>query len=146
VGMGKLGDAAIGSTRIAANAAADSTDGVESLRAARAKIRQQIRRWREQCDHDDPNEGAGTEVAREALRKLEQQLTQIPVRLERLRRAGAARLSRTDADSRFLRERRGFALGYTATVAVSETQRALRFAESCVFGEVRLAGVGRSAR
>jgi hypothetical protein len=44
------------------------------------------------------------------LRKLKQQLAQIPVRLERLRRAGVARLSRTDADSRFLRERRGWAI------------------------------------
>lgn len=30
------------------------------------------------------------------------------------------KLSRTDADSRFLRERGGFTLGYTATLAVSE--------------------------
>jgi transposase len=119
LGMGKLGHVAIDSTRIAANAAADSTDRVEHLRAARAKIRRQIRHWQRQCDHDDPNEGAGTEVAREALRKLEQQLAEIPVRLERLERTGVARLSRTDADSRFLRERRGFTLGYTATVAVS---------------------------
>lgn len=119
LGMGQLGHVAIDSTRIAANAAADSTDRVEQLRAARAKIRQQIRRWQQQCDHDDPHEGAGTTVAREALRKLEQQLAQIPVRLERLQRSGVRRLSRTDEDSRFLRERRGFTLGYTATVAVS---------------------------
>ncbi len=30
------------------------------------------------------------------------------------------KLSRTDADSRFLRERKGFTLGYTATIAVSQ--------------------------
>jgi hypothetical protein len=29
-------------------------------------------------------------------------------------------VSRTDPDSRFLRERGGFTLGYTATMAVSE--------------------------
>ncbi len=120
LGMGKLGHVAIDSTRIAANAAADSTDSVEKLRAERAKIRQQIRRWQQQCESADPNEGAGTELAREALRKLEQRGEQIPLRLERLKKAGVKRLSRTDGDSRFLRDRRGFTLGYTATLAVSE--------------------------
>lgn len=120
VGMGKLGHVAIDSTRIAANAAADSVDTIEKLRTERAKIRQRIRRWQQQCENEDPNEGAGTTVARAALQDLEQQLRQIPVRLERLKRAGLKKLSRTDQDSRFLRERRGFTLGYTATVAVSE--------------------------
>ena len=45
---------------------------------------------------------------------------QIPGRIQRLKKAGVKKLSRTDADSRFLRERKGFGLGYTATVAVSE--------------------------
>ena len=40
--------------------------------------------------------------------------------MERLKKSGVQRLSRTDADSRFLRDRRGFTLGYTATAAVSE--------------------------
>lgn len=119
-GLGKLGHVAIDSTRIAANAAADSAETEEKLRAERVKIRKQIRRWQQQCDAEDPNEGAGTEVAREALRKLEQQLEQIPVRLQRLKKSGLKKLSRTDADSRFLRERRGYLLGYTGTVAVSE--------------------------
>src|SRR4029077_5635887 len=69
-----------------------------------------------QCDADDPNEGAGSE----ALRRLEQQLERIPERLERLHKSGLKRISRTDPDSRFLRERGGYALGYTATLAVSE--------------------------
>src|SRR5712675_118560 len=43
VGMGKLGHVAIDSTRIAANAAADSSDTMEKLRAERAKIRKRIR-------------------------------------------------------------------------------------------------------
>ncbi len=118
--MGKLGHVAIDSTRIAANAAADSVETIEKLRRERAKIRKQIRRWQRQCDTEDPNEGPGTEVAREALGKLERELGQIPVRLERLHKSGLPKLSRTDGDSRFLRERRGFTLGYTATVAVSE--------------------------
>jgi transposase len=119
-GMGRLGHVAIDSTRIAANAAGDSTDSEQKLRDERAKIRRRIRKWQRQCDAEDPNEGAGMEVAREALRKLEKKLEQIPVRLERLKKSGLQKLSRTDEDSRFLRERRGMVLGYTGTVAVSE--------------------------
>ena len=120
VGMGKLGHVAIDSTRIAANAAADSVETIEKLRAERAKIRKRIRCWQQQCEAEDPNEGAGTEVSRAAMGKLEQRLAEIPERMERLKKAGVKRLSRTDEDSRFLRERRGFTLGYTATLAVSE--------------------------
>jgi len=120
VGMGKLGHVAIDSTRIAANAAADSAETEEKLRGERAKIRKQIRRWQRQCEAEDPNEGAGTEVAREALAKLEEQLGKIPERLERLKKSGLKKLSRTDEDSRFLRQRQGYVLGYTGTVAVSE--------------------------
>ena len=117
LGMGKLGHVAIDSTRIAANASADSIETVAKLRAERSKIRRCIRRWQQQCDAEDPNEGAGTAVGSGAW---QQQLEQIPVRLERLRKTGLKKLSRTDADSRFLRDRKGFILGYTATIAVSD--------------------------
>lgn len=120
LGMGKLGHVAIDSTRIAANAAADSVDTEEKLRRERAKIRKQIRRWQQQCEAEDPNEGAGTEVGREVLEKLEQKLGEIPARLERLKKSGLKKLSRTDEDSRFLRQRQGYVLGYTGTMAVSE--------------------------
>ena len=120
LGMGKLGHVAIDSTRIAANAAADSVETEEKLRGERAKIRKQIRRWQGQCEAEDPNEGAGTEVAREALEKLEQKLSEIPERLKRLKKSGMKKRSRTDGDSRFLRQRQGYVLGYTGTVAVSE--------------------------
>ena len=120
LGMGKLGQVAIDSTRIAANAAADSVETMEKLRGERAKIRQRIRRWQRQCEAQDPNEGAGMEVSQEALEGLGQRLAQIPARIERLKKAGGKKLSRSDEDSRFLRERKGFVLGYTATVAVSE--------------------------
>jgi hypothetical protein len=119
-GMGRLGHVAIDSTRIAANAAADSVETIDKLRAERAKIRKRIRRWQQQCDGEGPNEGAGTEVASEAVAKMEERLRQIPARIERLQKSGLKKLSRVDADSRFLRERRGFTLGYTATVAVSQ--------------------------
>lgn len=120
LGMGKLGHVAIDSTRIAAKAAADSVDTEQKLRRERAKIRKRIRRWQQQCGSEDPNEGAGTVVASEALQELQRRLGEIPLRLERLKKSGVKRLSRTDQDSRFLRDRRGFTLGYTATVAVSE--------------------------
>jgi transposase/IS5 family transposase len=120
LGMGKLGQVAIDSTRIAANAAADSAETIEKLRGERAKIRRHIRRWQRQCERPDPNEGAGMEVAGDALERLKQRLAEIPARIERLKKAGVQKLSRSDEDSRFLRERKGFVLGYTATVAVSE--------------------------
>ena len=111
VGMGKLGHVAIDSTRIAANAAADSAETIEKLRAERAKIRRRIRRWQQQCDGEAPNEGAGTELAREEIGKLEERLREIPGRIERLKKSGMKKLSRTDADSRFLRERKGIHAG-----------------------------------
>jgi transposase len=120
VGMGKLGHVAIDSTRIAANAAADSVESEQRLRAERAQIRKQIRRWQRQCEAQDPNETGGTAVAREALKQLEQTLAQIPARLQQLRKSGLQKVSRTDGDSRFLRQREGYVLGYTGTVAVSE--------------------------
>jgi transposase len=120
LGMGKLGHVAIDTTRIAANAATDSVETMGKLRAERAKIRKRIRRWQQQCDSQDPNEGAGTSVAREALAKLEGQLAQIPARMERLKKTGMKKLARTDADSRFRWDRGKMMLGYGATVAVSE--------------------------
>lgn len=119
-GMGKLGHVAIDSTRMAANASRNRVDTEQGLREARARMRRDIRRWQKQCDAEDPNEGAGMGVGREALTRLEEQLEEIPARLERLHKAGVKKLSRTDGDSRFLRERGGFTLGYTVTLAVSE--------------------------
>ncbi len=120
LGMGKLGHVAIDSTRIAANASRNRVDTERALRDARARIRRSIRRWQKQCDADDPNESAGLAIGSETIVRLEQQLREIPERLERLHKSGLQKLSRTDPDSRFLRERGGFTLGYTATVAVSE--------------------------
>ncbi len=145
VGMGKLGHVAIDSTRIAANAAADSVETEEKLRGERAKIRKQIRRWQRQCEAEDPNEGAGTAVAREALEKLEKKLGEIPERLERLKKSGMKKLSRTDGDSRFLRQRQGYVLGYTGTVAVSEDYLivAQQVSQASTDNELLLPMVGR---
>lgn len=120
LGMGRLGHVAIDSTRIAANAASDSVDTEEKLRKERANIRRQIRAWQRQCEAEDPNEGAGAEVGREALEKWEKRLETLPKRLEQLKKSGLPKRSRTDEDSRFLRGRGGSKLGYRATVAVSE--------------------------
>jgi transposase len=117
LGMGRLGMVAIDSTRIRAHASRDRIDTAPGLRNERAKIRRQIRRWQKACDGSDPDEGAGTRVQ---VEKLEQRLAEIPQRLERLRKSGEAKLSRRDGEARFLRERGGFALGYTAEIAVSE--------------------------
>jgi hypothetical protein len=57
---------------------------------------------------------------RVAVENLERRLADIPQRLERLRKSGQAKLSRRDGEARFLRERGGYALGYTAEIAVSE--------------------------
>ena len=55
-GLGRLGHVAIDSTRIAASASRNRLDTEQVLRDARARIRQDIRRWQKQCDADDPND------------------------------------------------------------------------------------------
>ena len=117
--LGRLGQVAIDSTRIHAAASRHRLETEERLRQKRARLRRDIRQWQKQCEEDDPNEGAGTRVH---LEKLQEQLQALPRRLEKLRKSGMKKLSRTDPDARFLRERSGFALGYTAEAAVNEDQ------------------------
>lgn len=120
LGMARLGHVAVDSTRVAANASPNRVETEPKLREERARYRRQIRRWQQQCEQADPDEGAGRQLAQAQMAQLEQRLCEIPPRLEKLRRSGTSRLSVTDADSRFLRERKGFTLGYTAELAVSE--------------------------
>jgi len=120
-GLGRLGHVAIDSTRVKANAARDRVDSERRLRAERAKIRRQIRKWQHACNDDD-NEAPGLELAKQECERLEQALAQIPARLEELKKSGLERRSRTDPDRRFLKERKGFVLGYTVTLAASEDQ------------------------
>jgi transposase len=120
LGMGKLGHVAIETTRVAANASRHRVDSLEKLRQERAQIRRQIRRWQQACDATDPNETPGTQVAAKHLQALEERLEGIPRRLQALKKTGLAKLSRTDPDSRFLKEGRGFTLGYTVAMAVTE--------------------------
>jgi len=120
LGMGKLGHVAIDTTRVAANASRHRVDSVEKLRQERAHLRRQIRRWQQACDRTDPDEAPGTQVAAPPRQVLEKRLGEIPRRLESLKKTGLRQVSRTDPDSRFLKEGRRFTLGYTVALAVTE--------------------------
>jgi transposase len=116
-GMVKLGRVAIDSTRIRASASRDRVDTEQGLRDTRAQLRRQVRSWQQAADRDDQEPG-GLEAA---IADLENALTEMAPRLERLKKSGLGKLSRTDQDARFLRERGGvFALGYSAEIAVSD--------------------------
>lgn len=117
LGLGQLGRVAIDSTRVQANASPDRSDRLEQLRRERARIRQRIRRWQKQCDLQDQEPSGGRAVESEAWK---QRLSEIPTQMQELRKSGQRRGSRTDPESRYLRQRGGFCLGYTAEVAVSD--------------------------
>jgi transposase len=114
--LGRLGQVAIDSTRIQAAASRNRLETEERLRQERSRLRRSIRKWQKLCDEDDPNEGAGTRLH---LERLQEQLQAMPRRLEKLRKSGMKKMSRTDEGARFLRERNGFVLGYTAEAAVN---------------------------
>jgi transposase len=117
LGMGKLGRVAIDSTRLKAQASRDRIETEQKLRNERAKLRRQVRRWQKACEEDDSEPGGLQLAVSEAERKL----AEMPRRLEKLRKSGLKKLSRTDEDARFLRTRGGRKeLGYTAEIAVSD--------------------------
>jgi hypothetical protein len=116
-GMVKLGRVAIDSTRIAACASKDRVDSEQALRDTRAHLRRQVRSWQKAADRDDQEPG-GLEVA---IGELNKALAEMPRRMERLKKSGLKKLSRTDEDARFLRQRGDkFVLGYTGEIAVSD--------------------------
>jgi transposase len=116
-GMVKLGRVAIDSSRIQANASRDRVDSEQALRQTRARLRRQVRNWQKAADGDDQEPG-GLEVA---IGELNKALEEMPRRLERLKKSGLKKLSRTDEDARFLRQRGDkFVLGYSAEIAVSD--------------------------
>jgi transposase len=115
-GMVKLGRVAIDSTRIAASACRDRVDTQQAQRDTRAALRRQVRAWQKAADRDDAEPG-GLEVA---IGELNKALAEMPRRMERLKKSGLKKLSRTDGDARFLRQRGGFVLGYTGEIAVSD--------------------------
>src|SRR5215469_9686568 len=116
-GWGKLGRVVIDSTRVKAQACRDRVDTEQKLRNERAQLRRQVRRWQKACEGDD-NEPGGLQVA---MAEAEEKLGEMPRRLQRLRKSGLKKLSRSDQDARFLRQRgQHFELGYTAEIAVSD--------------------------
>jgi transposase len=117
LGMGQLGRVAIDSTRVRASASPDRSQSLEQLRRERARLRQRIRRWQKQCDREDqePSGSAGA-----VPEQWQQRLEEIPRQIEELRKSGQKRGSRSDPESRYLRQRGGFCLGYTAELAVSD--------------------------
>jgi transposase len=117
MGMVSLGHVAIDSTRVRGSASRDRMDTETKLRRERARLRRQIRRWQQACNADEPDENAGTDVK---MAELERRLEQIPPRLQRLRKSGLRQMSRSDPESRFLRSREGWQLGYSAEIAVTE--------------------------
>jgi transposase len=116
-GWARLGHVAIDSTRIAASASRDRVVTEAQLRGRRAALRRQTRAWQKRCNEESAGEAAGTQVEDSGWRE---QLEKIPPQLKQLRKSGQKKLSLTDPDSRFLRTRMGFELGYTADIAVSE--------------------------
>jgi hypothetical protein len=117
MGLVSLGHVAIDSTRVRGAASRDRMDTETKLRRERARLRRQIRRWQQACNAEDPDENAGMQVQ---IEELERRLEQIPGRLQRLRKSGLRQISRSDPESRFLRSREGWQLGYSAEMAVSQ--------------------------
>jgi transposase len=117
MGLGQLGRVAIDSTRVQANASPDRSASLEQLRRERARIRQRIRRWQKQCNREDQEPSGGRALESEAWK---QRLNEIPAQMQELGRSGQRRGSRTDPESRYLRRRGGFCLGFTAEIAVSD--------------------------
>ena len=117
LGLGQLGKVAVDSTRVEANASPDKSQSRNSLRRERARLRQRVRRWQQQCNREDQEPSGGLAVV---PAEWQQRLQQIPRQLEQLRKSGQKRSSRSDPESRYLRRRGGFCLGYTAEIAVSE--------------------------
>ncbi len=120
-GVARLGHVAIDSTRVQANASRHRmVDEEQAAREERARDRRQVRRFQQRALAPEPDEGAGTELAVAQPEVLEQQLAEAHQGLKKLPKAGRRQVSATDPESRFLRTREGWVLGYTADIAVSD--------------------------
>src|SRR5271170_5584916 len=108
-GMARLGTVAIDSTRVKGSASPDRLLRRDPLER---ELRKKVQRWQQERDEDadrDPGTRGGPE-----------QIAQRREQLQYLGESGEEKLSTTDPDARFLRERGRFVLGYTAEIAVSE--------------------------
>ena len=114
-GLGKLGHVAIDSTRVGANASRRSVVKVEGQRRQQwAWDRRLVRGFQQKASQPEAGEEGGLRLGAEQQQALERQA--IPA----LPKKGRAQISQTDPDSRFLRTARGWELGYTADLAVSD--------------------------
>ncbi len=113
-GLGKLGHVAIDSTRVGANASRRKVMDWEQARQQWARDRRLVRRFQQKASQQDPEEDGGVRLSAEQQQALAQQ--GVPA----LPKKGRQQVSRTDPESRFLRTARGWELGYTADLAVSD--------------------------
>jgi transposase len=109
-GLGKLGHVAIDSTRVRANASRYRVID----RARWAQDRRLVRAFQQKASEQDPEEDGGVSLSRSEQERLSQQ--PVPA----LPKKGRQQISRSDPESRFLRTSQGWALGYTADLAVSD--------------------------
>ena len=122
-GLVRLGHVAIDSTRVQANASRHrmvDADAEQGARQQRARDRRRVRRFQQRALAPEPDEGAGVSLAGSEAEGLEQQLVTAGEGLAKLTKGKRRQVSATDPDSRFLRTREGWVLGYTGEVAVSD--------------------------
>jgi len=120
-GWVRLGHVAIDSTRVRANASRYRVrEGEPARRDQRAGDRRQVRRFQQKALEQGAQENAGLKVDASESRRLEQVLEQSGGGLKPLPKRSRQPVSETDPDSRFLRSRQGWVLGYTADLAVSD--------------------------
>jgi len=108
-GMARLGTVAIDSTRVKGSASPDRLLRQDKIER---ELRKKVEHWQRELD-DDPDREPGMCVGSEQIEKLREQL-------RRLQESGEKKLSTTDPDARFVRDKQRFVLGYTAEIAVSE--------------------------
>jgi hypothetical protein len=77
-----------------------------------------VRKWERDLAAMDADENPGGVIAE--LERGQQRLAEIPGELQKLRKSGQKRMSRSDEDSRFLHRRDGLVLGSTAEAVASE--------------------------
>ena len=120
-GLVRLGHVAIDSTRAQANASRHRmVDAEQAARQQRARDRRRVRQFQQRALAAEPDEGAGVSLAAAEAEGLEQQLATAGEGMAKLPKGKRRQASATDGDSRFLRTRESWVLGYTGEVAVSD--------------------------
>jgi len=104
-GLARVGEVAIDSTRIKGRASRDRV-------VTRAELERRVKQWIDEVE-DDPDRQPGRQVSAAERQGVREQL-------EQMRQMGEDRMSLTDPETRFLRTRQGYELGYTGEIAVSE--------------------------